>query len=109
QARIVYPEGQKQRADRVANLISAMKKPEYSIFNTGKRRIDIVLQTNQVISNGYVGIAPFRSEFYLTPPQDQNFIGSMDWLDVLSIHEYRHVQQALAADVGLTRFLHVLF
>jgi hypothetical protein len=66
-------------------------------------KIDIVLQNQSVVSNGYVGIAPFRSELYLNAPQDGFMVGS-NWLDVLAIHEYRHALQFMNARQGVTKY-----
>jgi len=61
------------------------------------------------ISNGYVGLAPFRSEFFTTPPQNNFALGSLPWLDLLTIHEYRHVLQFSNGKHGLSKVLSVLF
>jgi hypothetical protein len=37
--------------------------------------MSIVLQDKTTIPNAYVGLAPFRSEFYLTPDQNSFEIG----------------------------------
>ncbi len=74
---------------------------------TNTKKIDIVLQTNQVISNGYVGLSPYRSEFFATPFQNNQILGSVDWLDGLAIHEYRHALQFSNANRWVTKFFHV--
>jgi hypothetical protein len=43
-----------------------------------------------VIANGFVQLAPKKSEFYTTPPQQ---FDSQDWLNNLAVHELRHVAQ----------------
>ena len=53
-------------------------------LNKKPRPITILLQNQGVISNGFVQLAPRRSEFYTTPPQNLDFNG-------LAIHELRHV------------------
>ena len=55
-------------------------------LNKKPRPITILLQNQGVISNGFVQLAPRRSEFYTTPPQNLDFNG-------LAIHELRHVVQ----------------
>ncbi len=104
--RIIFPKGLEKRAFRIANIINHINKNNtYSVGNKSKK-IDIVLQTNQVISNGFVTLAPYRSEFYATGFQNNNFIGSLDWLDALAVHEYRHALQYANANRGVTRFLY---
>ncbi len=108
-ARVIYPAGKSAQASRIASILDKLNQPGISLLAKKPRRIDLVLQTHQVISNGYVGIGPYRSEFYATPPQDLNFTGTTDWLDLLAIHEYRHVQQSNFMNTGLIKVLHYFF
>ncbi|HEY0668437.1 MAG TPA: hypothetical protein VGD22_09700, partial [Sphingobacteriaceae bacterium] len=54
------------------------------------RKISIILQNQSTSSNGFVQLAPRRSEFFTTPPQEFDY---QDWLNSLAIHELRHVVQ----------------
>jgi hypothetical protein len=54
-------------------------------------------------------LAPFRSEFYLTPEQNSLELGSLPWPVQLAIHEFRHVQQYNNFNVGLSHALKVVF
>ncbi len=74
-----------------------------------QRKINIVLQNQTTISNGYVGLGPFRSEFYMTPDQNSFDLGSLPWPDQLTIHEYRHVEQYNNFNVGLSKAMRTLF
>src|SRR6202012_3542882 len=47
--------------------------------------------------------------FYLTPEQNSFEIGSLPWVEQLSIHEFRHVQQYNNFDVGFSKMLRILF
>ncbi len=106
--RVIFPKGLEKRAFRIASIINYEKENHtYSIGDKSKK-VDLVLQTNQVLSNGFVALSPYRSEFFGTGLQDHSLLGSIDWLDVLSIHEYRHTLQYVNADRGFTRFLHYL-
>ncbi len=101
--RVIYPKGMDTQAQRIAHIINYMDQNTRRSIGTQRRRFDMVLQNRTVNPNGYVGLAPLRSEFFGTPPQDNLLLGSMDWLDGLAVHEYRHVQQQLNAKRGLTR------
>ncbi len=68
-----------------------------------------MLQNQTTMANGYVQLAPFRSEFYLTPEQNSFELGSLPWPEQLAIHEFRHVQQYNNFDVGLSKALRILF
>jgi len=67
------------------------------------------LQNQTTVANAYVGLAPFRSEFFLTPEQNSFDIGSLSWPEQLAIHEFRHVQQYNNFNVGFSHVLRLLF
>lgn len=104
--RVIYPKGMEPQAQRVANVINYMDQNNRRSIGTQKRRFDLVLRNQTVNANGYVSLSPLRSEFFCTPPQTHLALGSNDWLDVLSIHEYRHIMQYLNAKRGLTQFMY---
>lgn len=106
--RVIFPEGQDKKAQRIASLLNYLQSNHLSTVGTRTKKIDLVLQTNQVISNGYVGLSPFRSEFYATPFQNNQIIGTTDWLDELAIHEYRHVLQFTNANRGATKVFNII-
>ena len=73
------------------------------------RKINIVLQTQTTISNAYVSLAPFRSEFYLTPSLSNFDIGSINWPEELAVHEFRHVEQFNNFRNGISKLAYYLF
>ncbi len=105
--RLIFPEGFNKQGLRAANLIDYMDQNAKRSIGDLSQKIDIVLHNQTIVPNGFVGIAPFRSEFFATPPQSANFLGTVDWLDVLTIHEYRHAQQYANAKVGLSKLMYI--
>ncbi len=105
--RVIYPVEIEPQAQRVANMVHYINKFHSRSIGQLQRKIDIVLQNETVISNGYVGLAPFRSELFLNAPQDPHQIGA-NWDDVLTIHEYRHALQFANSRRGLTKFVYYL-
>ncbi len=91
--RIIYPQRLYKPAAEIAALIHQI--PAQKNLGVGNMiyPIDIVLQNQTLVSNGYVGMGPFRSEFQLTPLQNSFRLGSIPWHLTLGLHEYRHVQQ----------------
>ncbi|MEX8547993.1 MAG: hypothetical protein V5804_10370 [Mucilaginibacter sp.] len=108
-ARIIFPKGLDSSASRVASIIKYMNKDIAPTIGFRQKKINIVLQNQTTVSNGYVGLAPFRSEYYLTPDQNSFELGSLPWAEQLAIHEFRHVQQYNNFDVGLTKLFHTIF
>lgn len=109
EAKVIFPYGMDSTGRRVADIIHRMNKLTQYTIGYKQKQISVVLQNQTTISNAYVGLAPFRSEFYLMPEQNSFDIGSLPWVDQLAIHEYRHVQQYNNFNVGLSKGLHVLF
>lgn len=108
-ARIIFPAGLEAAGERVAAIIHNLQKNHTSAIGNRTRKINIVLQNQTTVSNAYVGLAPYRSEFYLFAPQNSFLLGSLNWVDNLSIHEYRHVQQFNNFNAGLSKAASVLF
>jgi hypothetical protein len=107
--RIIFPKGVDAKAQRIAAIVhSLQKKYAHSIGDT-IRKVNIVLQSQTLLSNAYVGLAPYRSEFYLTPPQDAFELGAINWTDNLAVHEFRHVQQFSNFNKGLSNVASWLF
>jgi len=107
--KVIYPKGKEATAQRVANMVNYQKDSLTKSIGNRTTKLGIVLQNTGIVPNGYVGLAPFRSVFYTTPPEDIYTLGSIDWLDVLTIHEYRHAQQFSNSRQGRTNILYYLY
>lgn len=103
--RIIFPKGIENSAQRIANVIYELQNKQVNSLGNQFNKIDVVLQNNTTFSNAYVALAPWRSEFYLTPPQNSFALGSIQWADNLAIHEWQHVHQYNNFNKGLAAFL----
>lgn len=108
-ARIIFPASLDSQAFRIASIVHAMEKDHPLGAGKQKKKIDIVLQHQTTIANGYAGFGPFRSEYYLTPSASSFELGSIPWIDQLAVHEYRHVQQFNHFRNGLSNLMYYLF
>jgi hypothetical protein len=108
-SRVIFPPGLDSTAERVANIISYLDKTTRNTIGNRTKKINLVLQNQTTISNAYVALGPYRSEFFLTHLQNSFVLGSLPWPDQLAIHEFRHVQQYNNFNVGLSKFFHILF
>ena len=108
-ARIIFPVGLDSQAQQVAAIVHRLSGTTLPTIGHHQQKINIVLQNQTIIPNGYVGLAPFRSEFQLTPEQNSFDLGSLPWQKMLAIHEYRHVQQYNNFRVGLSGAFYYLF
>ncbi len=87
---VIYPTTFEDEAQKLAGKLADMVKQVSQTLGKKPRKISIILQNQTVESNGFVQLAPRRSEFFTTPPQHGDF---QEWLNNLAIHELRHVVQ----------------
>lgn len=107
--RVIFPRALRTQAAEVASIAGRLGKTTLPTIGNRRQKVNIVFQNQTTISNGYVQLAPFRSEFELTPDQNSFDLGSLPWPKQLVIHEYRHVQQYNNFRVGLSKAFYYLF
>ena len=98
--RVIFPVDAAQDGQRAANTLEYIYQAEGKTLNRYPAKIPVVLHNRTAFSNGFVSWAPKRSEWFLTPPQD-NY--AQDWLEQLAVHEYRHVVQTDKLNQGFTK------
>lgn len=107
--RVIFPRGQDSVGTRLAHTLETVYEPVSKTLGKKPRPISLVLQNQTTVSNGFVTLLPRHSEFYITSPQDANFVGLNRWLDLLSVHEFRHVVQNDKALTGFSKILYYGF
>jgi len=108
-ARIIFSKGLETQARRIASIMDTLSNSTLSTAGGSQKKINVVLHNQTTISNGSVGLAPFRSEFEMMPDQNSFELGSLPWEEQLATHEYRHVQQYNNFRVGLSKLFYFLF
>lgn len=107
--RVLYPEGFEQQAQRTAYRLEQVYEPVSASLERRPRPISVLLQNQTTITNGFVTLTPRRSEFFAVQPQDPFIAGNNDWIDLLALHEYRHVVQNEKALYGFSGLLSKVF
>ena len=107
--RVLFPKGYETQAQRMANTLEYIHSQEAKSLGSLPRKISVILQNQSSVANGFVSMFPRRSEFYGMPPQDYNYLGNTDWLDLLASHEYRHIVQYQHAFRGFNKLFYYLF
>lgn len=107
--RVIFPEGMEDQAQRITALVTNIDAYHRQSMSSKLKKLNIVLQNQTILSNGYVMLAPFRAEFQTTPPQQMNQLGSLPWLDYLTVHEYRHALQNMYFNVGISHLMRIAF
>ena len=106
--RVIFPKGMDAQGKRVTDIVQQISRYHRSSIGPLQHKVSIVLQPQTMQSNGYVQLGPFRSEFFLTPPPSSNDVGSVNWVDQLALHEYRHVLQNNNFRKGLSKVFYYL-
>lgn len=107
--RIIFPQELASQGQRVANTFHYLHRTQNKDLDGNPFKIDVVLNNQSTLSNGFVAIAPWNSQLITTPLHDNFDLGATPWLDLLAVHEYRHVAQLSTARRGLTKLLYYLF
>ena len=106
--RVLFAGGIDSAAQRTAARLEQLHGPGVATLSVRPRPISIVLQNQTTVPNGFVTFLPRHAEFFTTPQQGFG-LGTVDWLDGLAVHEYRHVGQFEKARQGVGRVLGPLF
>ena len=102
--RVLYAGGLDSAAQRTAGRLEQLHGPGVATLGVHPRPISVVLQSQTTVSNGFVTFLPRHAEFFITPEQGLG-LGTVDWLDGLVVHEFRHVGQFEKARQGVGRVL----
>lgn len=106
--KVIYPKGLEKEAQRTTNILENIYEPASRTLGTQPRRFPIILQNQHAVSNGFVTVAPYRSEFYMFEPQNYRHQGNDRWLERLAVHEYRHIVQFQKAITPFNKGLYFL-
>ena len=90
--KVIFPAAISADAQRVANTLEHLYGPVSKTLRGPHKPIDIVLVNQTTLPNGFVALAPRRSAWFSTPPQNAGLL-SGDWYQALAVHELRHVVQ----------------
>ncbi len=103
--RIIFPREIENEAEHIANLLERVYPADGKSLGVQPGPLPLILHNRNTVSNGFVTLAPRRSEWYNTPPQ-VGLTGPVGWYPLLAIHEFRHVVQFEAMKQGFNRLLY---
>lgn len=106
--RVVFPVGLDSQAQRIATIVQRMAAERPYSLGKKIKKVNILLQNQTTIANGYAQLGPFHVVFYMTPSPNNFDQGSIGWADQLALHEYRHVQQYNNFNNGISKVLKLL-
>ncbi|MEN8154957.1 MAG: hypothetical protein ABFR75_13140, partial [Acidobacteriota bacterium] len=105
---VIFPEEITYEGQRVASFLEYINPFITENLKKKQKTISLFLSNSGIFSNGYVQLAPRKSEWYSTPPQSM-FLGNLDWYSGLALHEGRHIYQFEKLNRGFTRTSSILF
>ena len=104
---IIFPHEIYIEANRVANTLEYLYPFTSKTLGGKHYKIPLILSNRSTISNGYVRLAPWKSEWFSVPVGNK-ILGQGEWYNTLAIHETRHMVQYSFLNRNLTRFFHLL-
>lgn len=90
QFRLIFPDTFAGAAKKLVDSLSAAASVSGRDLGVQPKKITFILQGNHIDQNGYVQLAPRKSELYPVPSSTPS---NNEWLPNLALHEYRHVAQ----------------
>ena len=103
---IIFPSEVVEKAQLVAHLLESAYPIVSRSMEIEPKKISLILQNQSTVSNGFVTLAPRRSEWFLNPAIDPE-ITNTEWLKTLSVHEFRHVVQFQKSRQGFNRVFEI--
>mgnify|MGYP001078523643 CR=1 FL=1 len=102
---LIFPEDYQEQAAYLADLLEYVYGPGSESLGHRPRKVSVIIHNQTVVPNGFVSWAPARLEMFTNPPADNDL---SDWLEGLSVHEFRHVVQIDKLNAGVARILSLL-
>lgn len=104
---LIFPEELSETALVLAEKIDEVYKRESLDFSSGKQtRWPLILTNSGMVSNGYVAMPPRKGVWYGTPAAEG--LSTLDWYDLLGLHETRHMVQMDSMNMRFIRFLYYI-
>lgn len=104
---LIFPEELSETALVLADKIDDVYRRESQDFSSGKQtRWPLILTTSGMVSNGYVSMPPRKGVWYGTPAAEG--LSTLDWYDLLGLHETRHMVQMDSMNMRFIRFLYYI-
>lgn len=108
-SKIIFPAELEEKANEAANIIDYLYNFESKTLKATVKKLPVVLYNTSTVNNGYVGLRPWRSGWYITPSQYATDLNTDYWFYTLAAHEYRHAVQYTASNKNFTKFMSIFF
>ena len=99
---VVFPKENPYIGLTVSKYLQLLKGPVTVGLNPNLSKFPVLINTQNILSNGLVTWTPSRMELYGVPARNTF---ATQWLKQLTTHEFRHVAQMSTMNVGFTKAL----
>lgn len=106
--KVIFTDSLEAEAIRTADIIDYIQKNKSISVGDKSKKIDLLIYPHTIVSNGFTSLAPYKIGVFGTAFQNNFNLGSLNWIDGLAIHEYRHALQFNNARHGFTKFSYYL-
>lgn len=90
--RVVYPDYLEEKAHYTMAMLNYYAPIVGQTYKHRPKKISVVIRPGLNVPNGFVTLAPRRTEWFYTSSITPT-VGASEWLQALAVHEYRHVVQ----------------
>lgn len=88
--RLIFPKTFEEAAKKLAEQLPKIQAESRKSLGVYPPKITLILQGNNLTQNGFVQLAPRKSELFPVPSSTAD---NQEWLPNLALHELRHVAQ----------------
>lgn len=88
--RLIFPNTFENAAKKLAEQLPKIQRESRESLRVSPPKITLILQGNHLNQNGFVQLAPRKSEMFPVPSSTAD---NQEWLPNLALHELRHVAQ----------------
>lgn len=88
--RIIFPQAYRRQASLLSHTLDSMRYFANDDLHSNPQNIPVVLHANHIVQNGFVQLAPRKTEFF---PLPSGIASNVEWLPNLAQHELRHAAQ----------------
>ena len=106
--KVIFPNYLEDKGQYALNLLEYYRPIVGEKYNSFPEKISLIIRPDIAVPNGFVTLAPRRTEWFNSTTFSPN-TGSLEWLQLLAIHEYRHVVQYDHLSKGYTRYGYYAF
>lgn len=102
---VIFPEGSEDLGKKVAFMLDEAYSHVGKSLKHNPKQLSVILHTQTANSMAFVSWAPSRSEWF---PKSHQWMTSLNWTELLSLHETRHISQLSKIEEEMPKIIRFL-